>query len=629
MDEDLYYDANGYRERFLRQLLKPEYKRREAGSFMDEEDQIRAAPDRYRLATLIAEDNAFPLSGATDILEECYSLQHNLFSSSSFINLTARYNKNQTAPLTPRHSPPGTTVEMVILVSDNFDLEEAVLFWNLRADGTYVAWLQFSQFEDNLDAIVKWLGSDYGGLYYSLVKSLASIVFSSRPADLPRLQVLVAELETRRQRNYLEYEVKSSTELIAYARTRPYELREYLTVTQERLKYIFIPAVPEDITPGEHAITLMWDELMIPRSTSLVGSSTAVKPVRFYTQSNNHLIVLGDVQTSYSRITKDRFVRLHISGFNPKDLIEFSKASTDQLIKALFDEGGFLRVELSSTARYHQNFVDRANGLEEAARYIATPPYRDLLELLSDNTQRNKRGWILDKPDKRRVLHHIDLRHMLNSATPSETQRYFDTVSDILPGEAIELLEKGLLERGFVLGCSTCSYRAWYPAEHVGQTFECSRCFQKQVCTSNPLWLYKLPEVIFLGFAADNMQVPLLTLRYLQRQSQHYFEWVPDSNVYESANQNKPSGNIDVLCLSDGRLYIGEAKSNDRIEVEQLSFYEDVCKRVAVDGIVFATSMPHWSRGTLDHIERLRATFGGEVLVLTSKDLYSGTAQEQ
>jgi hypothetical protein len=152
---------------------------------------------------------------------------------------------------------------------------------------------------------VKWLGSDYGGLYYSLVKSLASIVFSSRPADLPRLQVLVAELETRRQRNYLEYEVKSSTELIAYARTRPYELREYLTVTQERLKYIFIPAVPEDITPGEHAITLMWDELMIPRSTSLVGSSTAVKPVRFYTQSNNHLIVLGDVQTSYSRITKD------------------------------------------------------------------------------------------------------------------------------------------------------------------------------------------------------------------------------------------------------------------------------------------------------------------------------------
>jgi hypothetical protein len=99
--------------------------------------------------------------------------------------------------------------------------------------------------------------------------------------------------------------------------------------------------------------------------------------------------------------------------------------------------------------------------------------------------------------------------------------------------------------------------------------------------------------------------------------------------VYESANQNKPSGNIDVLCLSDGRLYIGEAKSNDRIEVEQLSFYEDVCKRVAVDGIVFATSMPHWSRGTLDHIERLRATFGGEVLVLTSKDLYSGTAQEQ
>jgi hypothetical protein len=192
----------------------------------------------------------------------------------------------------------------------------------------------------------------------------------------------------------------------------------------------------------------------------------------------------------------------------------------------------------------------------------------------------------------------------------------------MLPEEVFDLLKKGLLERGFQLQCATCLYKSWYPVDHVGQTFECARCFQKQVYKANPLWLYKLPEVIFQGFA-DNMQVPLLALHYLKRQSKHCFEWIPDSNVYWSEHGQDKHNNIDILCLCDGKFYIGEAKSNDEIEAEQFSFYESVCQRVTIDGIVFATSRQEWKRSTHQRIDQLREKFHGEIVVLTAHNLYS------
>jgi hypothetical protein len=91
--------------------------------------------------------------------------------------------------------------------------------------------------------------------------------------------------------------------------------------------------------------------------------------------------------------------------------------------------------------------------------------------VLALNGEKRKPGWVLEHPDKRRVLHHYDLLEVLNSTIPVETKEYFDTVSDELPDAAVEILQKQLLERGFLLKCSSCSFRAWYPAEHIGQTF--------------------------------------------------------------------------------------------------------------------------------------------------------------
>jgi hypothetical protein len=124
------------------------------------------------------------------------------------------------------------------------------------------------------------------------------------------------------------------------------------------------------------------------------------------------------------------------------------------------------------------------------------------------------------------------------------------------------------------------------------------------------------------------MQVPLLTLQHLKQTSNHTFEWLPDSNVFWSESGKQLSGNIDVICLRDGKFYVGEAKSNNTLDREQFSFYERICQNVDIDGIVFATSQIAWSKGVQDHIENLKTWFKGDVLVLTKKELYPNLDSE-
>lgn len=80
--------------------------------------------------------------------------------------------------------------------------------------------------------------------------------------------------------------------------------------------------------------------------------------------------------------------------------------------------------------------------------------------------------------------------------------------------------------------------------------------------------------------------------------------------------------NVDLCCLLDGRVYVGEAKCNDCIKADQFEFYEHLASGAPIDGIVFATSRIHWKPSTLDRIEALRSKFKGAVVVLTKSELY-------
>jgi hypothetical protein len=162
IDGTLEVDTTGYLETFLSYFLKQEYEPEIIKPHLKDGIILVPKRDRYALNSLLKEENRFPLSDAYQILITCFRLQNLFLYNKSFIGLTASY---KTTGGTPERVNREAYPSMVILVSEHFNLDEAILFWNLRASEVYVSWLSFSDFETNSLEIGRWLESDRAILY--------------------------------------------------------------------------------------------------------------------------------------------------------------------------------------------------------------------------------------------------------------------------------------------------------------------------------------------------------------------------------------------------------------------------------------------------------------------------------
>jgi hypothetical protein len=315
------------------------------------------------------------------------------------------------------------------------------------------------------------------------------------------------------------------------------------------------------------------------------------------------------------RITDTRHVRFQLRDNTPIRLVV---PSFHQVLATLFAGAGFQGVQDSSHAQYQNAFIKRCGSLLEATHILKTSPYRGFLTLLA-NLKQNAAllGRVLKEP-KRRALFQSELYQAFNQPVASATADYLKS-AETLPAEAAKLIKLQLLERGFELNCSSCSATVWYRAEEVGQTFRCQRCYDEQTLQTNSLWLYKLPEVVFQLFFND-ADVPLLALLHFLTRSTKNFQYVLDSDV-QIGSADKSVRNIDFGCLSDGRVYVGEAKRNNVIDAHQFRFYEDLVMQSTIDGVVFATTAANWSAATMARVEALKAKFKGEVITLTEAQL--------
>jgi hypothetical protein len=116
-----------------------------------------------------------------------------------------------------------------------------------------------------------------------------------------------------------------------------------------------------------------------------------------------------------------------------------------------------------------------------------------------------------------------------------------------------------------------------------------------------------------------------LALFHLLTRSTKNFQYVLDSDVRIGSDE-KSVRNIDFGCLSDGKVYIGEAKSNAIIEEQQFRFYEELVLRSTIDGVVLATTAANWSPATVARVEALKSKFKGEVITLTKAELLKNSS---
>lgn len=275
-----------------------------------------------------------------------------------------------------------------------------------------------------------------------------------------------------------------------------------------------------------------------------------------------------------------------------------------------------LTTRLSDKGFFTRDLVLKMGGLEHAAALFREP--RSFAVLCEYQKGKNIKGagkYLTS--DGRRYLTLADFGAIIGSASA---------------GVALidRLLGCGVLQRGTILKCQYCRTADWFSMRDLDGDFHCKRCGRSQTILSpqslnepEPVWYYRLDEITFKGLRND-MHAPMLALDYLRRKYPR-FAYADEMELWRSG-EDHPFIEVDLCCVCEGTLTIGEAKTTDRVEGggkrerRSLAKYKEAATLLGAGRFVLATSKI-W---TAETVANAAATFSDtdiEVMALNSDQI--------
>lgn len=119
--------------------------------------------------------------------------------------------------------------------------------------------------------------------------------------------------------------------------------------------------------------------------------------------------------------------------------------------------------------------------------------------------------------------------------------------------------------KGFNLKCKNCSSTFWYHINDIAESVACKGCLHEFKVPVESNFYYKLNDLIKNNmFHAKDLRdgnlTVIRTLVSLKSSCRMDFRYVPQIDVLKNYRNAKPYTDLDIVCIVDGKLFIGEAK---------------------------------------------------------------------
>lgn len=344
-----------------------------------------------------------------------------------------------------------------------------------------------------------------------------------------------------------------------------------------------VPSVFTEVDPGNHRwlVELTFANSLTPRHPALGA----------------HLVKGANVGESRAAIDGATYTCPGAGVFGSDIEFQILRPSitvpdAERIFRIAFDNCGY-ECKVADKGAYGQSAIDKFGGLELIAKALREEKSAALLQKFRDTKPPGD-----DVHDGGDYLR--DKRRYLNFACISKIVGNDDAANTI-----DEYISKGIFYRGLVLHCKRCDDTSWFSIDEIGQTFTCRRCGTKQQYVlsswrypSEPSWYYKLDEIVYQMLSHDG-DVPILALDVMRAQSKDSFLYSPELAIRKKDTE-KWEMEIDICCIANGRMYIGEAKSNDSLKsdtknpVKAVGRYRHFAEGLGATGVIFATSQPAW-----------------------------------
>lgn len=270
-----------------------------------------------------------------------------------------------------------------------------------------------------------------------------------------------------------------------------------------------------------------------------------------------------------------------------------------EIFRKIFEEIDYY-ILTSDKGNYERESIEKFSSLETIAKYLMNEKYQNFFSnFVKKQNPASPDDGIFLKDDFRMYMNLKAIEKILG-----------DEVKIIIN----DFIEKEILHRGFIFKCEKCKYTGWYDIEDVDIKFKCRRCRKiqyynfKHLARQNPVepeWFYKLDETIYQGYDND-MIVPILTLHKLKELSKESFLYTNEIEIRKKENPEDQYREIDICCISDGKIMIGECKRHNKLKDKEIQKYKDIYEEIGANKIIFSTfDKKGWSKGTLKKLKEI------------------------
>ena len=176
-----------------------------------------------------------------------------------------------------------------------------------------------------------------------------------------------------------------------------------------------------------------------------------------------------------------------------------------------------------------------------------------------------------------------------------------------------QLARRNIIQIGVKPRCPSCGIVSWYHVDDIRQHLTCQGCRIQFPLDPELTWYYRLNGLIHAAHALHGTTPVILVLGQLLRESRTSFLFSPNLNLLtepqdESSEKLKMTAEVDIACIQDGKLIIGEVKqSMSLFGRNDFDTIAEIAERIKPDIVLFSC-IDSWepTLSIVNHIERIR-----------------------
>jgi hypothetical protein len=272
---------------------------------------------------------------------------------------------------------------------------------------------------------------------------------------------------------------------------------------------------------------------------------------------------------------------------------------TDRIIPLVFQTMGY-----SVRATHKKSLINLFKNIEEAGKFFTRSFSIPLMSSLASGSYR----------------HFGALRKMIAHNSNLEEPE----ISKAL----LQMTGSRLLLRGYILTCEYCKLTDFYGMKEVDERFLCKGCYETNITPLKLDQAFKLNHIASESYHQGSIAT-ILTLYYLYREAKESFIYSTELSLKKMGKEME----IDIACLVDGKMVIGEAKMGKLIKdrdfspKDEFNKYKGLSGEIHADQVIFSTVSEGFydvPRSKIDRFKRELEEEGMgdvEVRIFSGKDL--------